>query len=332
MSQELWATYSVKDHLEPRALAADIMLFDRLVFPVPENAQIPENSGPPEEKGPVEWKQNPKEWTRWEKEGWDPAGQKRLLGLLQPVIRKLAWDSAGPKYDQYGSEAAKLAAQGLPDYAFVATRTVLTRDLPAYVTGVAAIGPAYRTVEEIERELGIGSAGAKRILPGGALPTVLAWEFFAPDPDDNRLSPEELLRETVEFVTGDEGFRKRRTAFVEWQQNFLRDGATDRESIKRAVAEMSDLLEDAKAAAAKLTVRKVARYAFQIAPSALGLAAAFAGIPGGVEIAGGSVFLSLGGIAVNEVVFKSAEQGQPPLTAFVHDARRQFGWKRGRGP
>jgi hypothetical protein len=33
MSEEVWATYSVKDHFNPRALAADIMLFDRLVFP-----------------------------------------------------------------------------------------------------------------------------------------------------------------------------------------------------------------------------------------------------------------------------------------------------------
>jgi hypothetical protein len=40
MSQELWETYSVKDHRQPRLLAADIMLFDRLVFPVPETAEV----------------------------------------------------------------------------------------------------------------------------------------------------------------------------------------------------------------------------------------------------------------------------------------------------
>jgi hypothetical protein len=37
MSTEVWATYSVEDHLDRRALAADIMLFDRLVFPVPQS-------------------------------------------------------------------------------------------------------------------------------------------------------------------------------------------------------------------------------------------------------------------------------------------------------
>ncbi len=328
MSQELWATYSVRDHLEPRALAADIMLFDRLVFPVPEKARFPENSGPPDARGPVEWIQNPAEWARWEKNQWDPAGQKRLLDRLQPVIRKLPWDRAdSEKYEQYRSKAAKLAAQELPDYAFVATRTILTRDLPAYVTAVAAVGPSYRTVEQIKMGLKIGGEGARRLLPGAVLPTVLAWEFFAPDPGNQRLSDDELLAETVAFVTSDAGFRKHRSAFVDWQEKFLRNGATDRESIERAVAEMRDLLEDAKTAAAKLTVRKIARYAFRIAPSALGLALAIAGLPGGLEGAEGGVFLSLGGIAVDEMVFKSAEQGQPPPTAFVHDARRHFGWE-----
>ena len=65
MSQELWATYSVKDHLQPRRLAADIMLFDRLVFPVPEQARLPENSPPIDQTGPIEWVQNPAEWARW---------------------------------------------------------------------------------------------------------------------------------------------------------------------------------------------------------------------------------------------------------------------------
>jgi hypothetical protein len=329
MSRELWATYSVKDHLQPRALAADVMLFDRLVFPVPEEGSFPENSGPPDARGPVEWKQNPAEWARWEQEKWDPEAQERLLVLLKPVIRKVSWGSAGQTHDQYSTEAAKLAAQGVPDYAFVATRTTLTRDLPTYVSGLAGLGPAYRTVKEIEREFGIGKGDAKRTLPGGALPTVLAWEFVGPDPDDKGLSPEQLLGETVAFVTSDAEFRKRRTAFIEWQQKFLSDGTTDLESIHQAVEEMRELLEAAKTAANQLTVRKIARNAFRIAPSALGLAAAFAGVPGGVELAAGGAFLSVGAIAVDEKVFKSAEQGQPLLTGFVHDARRHFGWKEG---
>jgi len=105
---------------------------------------------------------------------------------------------------------------------------------------------------------------------------------------------------------------------------------TDPESVRRAVKEMRELLEASKGATAKLTVRKILRYAFRIAPAAMGLALAATGVPGGIASAAGGVFLSIGGIVVDETVFKGAEQGQPPPTAFVHDARRHFGWKRGR--
>jgi hypothetical protein len=59
------------------------------------------------------------------------------------------------------------------------TRTELTRDLPAYLTGVAAMGPACRSVEEFKRELGIGSDSAKRKLPGGALPPAVRFSALA---------------------------------------------------------------------------------------------------------------------------------------------------------
>ena len=325
MSQELWATYSVTDHKEPRSLVDDILLFDRLVFPVPEIAHIPENSGPPDQAGPVEWTPDPDEWTRWQQpeNKWDPAGQRRLLELLNPVVRKVSWDKS--RQEQWRAEAARLAAQGLPDYAFEATRTNLTRDLPAYVTGVTAVGPAYRRVEDIERELGIRDTAGRKQLPGGALATVLGWEFLTPE-DDN-LSDEQLLKETVDFVTDDNDFQRARRAFLDWQQNFLKNGTTDQESIDRAVKEMRDLLEAAKTATRRLKLRTVARHAFRVAPTAVGLALAIAAIPGGIAAAAGGVFLSLGGIAVDEWFLKSAVEGLPAPTAFVHQANRHFGWK-----
>jgi hypothetical protein len=323
MSQELWATYSVKDHLTPRSLAIDIMLYDRLVFPVPQKAEF--KQGP--DKLSIEWVKDPAEWERWEKEeDWQPERQQKLLEVLNPVVRKMSWGFGGYE-KKYGMEAAKLAAQGVPDYAFQATRTVLAMDLPSYVTGVAAVGPAYRTVQDMERELAIKEVGERSRLPAAALATVLAWKFVAPDLSNNQLSDEELLRETVQFVSGNDEFRKRRTAFAEWQQRFLRGGQTDPESIARAIEEMQDLLDAAEQAATKLSVRKVARYAFRIAPAALGLGLAVAGVPGGVEAAEAGLFISVGGIAVDEAVFKEAERGGPAPTAFVHDVRRHFGWK-----
>ncbi|MGA8155726.1 MAG: hypothetical protein WB822_05825 [Rhodoplanes sp.] len=94
MSRELWATYSVRDHLEPRGLAADVMLFDRLVFPVPETSLF--DMSRPEVPAVVEWRRNPEEWKRWQKEGWEPESQEHLLDMLRPVIRKIPWDRADP--------------------------------------------------------------------------------------------------------------------------------------------------------------------------------------------------------------------------------------------
>jgi len=323
MSRELWATYSVKDHLRPRELAVDVMLFDRLVFPVPEEGRFPENSDPTE-RGPVEWERNAAEWTRWEKNRWDPDAQSRLLELLKPVIRKVGWSSEGKMDDDYQAEAAKLAAMGVPDYAFTATKTLLTRDLPAYVDSVPAIGPVYRTFDEFVRERGDPKTGISGPLPGQILANVLASEFFVPDISEQKLSDEELLRETVKFVVGNAEFRTRRTAFIDWQQEFLRNGATDRESIARAVSKMHDLLNETNKAAKQLTIRKVTRCVFRLAPAVLGMTAAVVG--GEPMFAAGGIFLSLGDVLVDEKLFKAAEQAQSPAAAFVHDARRHFGW------
>lgn len=327
MSHQLWATYSVRDHLDPGRLAADILLYDRLVFPVPQIGKFPDGSGSPVERGPVTWERNPDEWTRWERARWDPEKQERLLELLKPVVRKVPWSDSGAQYEDFRQTSAELAARNLPGYAFAATRTVLTRDLPAYVSGVAALGPAYRSIEEIERDLRITSSDGRRELPGSALANVLAWEFFAPDPAEQRLRPEPLLKETVEFVTGDADFQKHRTAFVEWQKGFLRGDKTDRESVEQAVEQMRGLLSDLKSATSRLKVRKSARYAFQLAPAGIGVALAAAGIPEGLGVAAAGAFFSLGGIFVDEKLFKSSEHGGPQPAAFVNDARRHFGWK-----
>ena len=311
MSKDFWATYSVTDHLEPRSLVADIMLYDRLVFPVPQD------SSPP-----GEWTRNNDEWTRWKKAAWDPDRQEQLLELLGPVSRKVPWEK---NHKTWRKESARLAAEGVPDYAFQATRTALTLDLPAHIEGVAAVGPAYRTFAEIQRELGVTDASGRTKVPEGALATVLGWAFLTPE--DDRLSDEELLKETVDFVTDDVDFRRHRSGFLEWQQDFLKNKATDAESIKRALDEMEAMLEEAREATSKLTLRKVARYSFMVAPSALALSNAIAGVPDAIEVAKDTLFLSLGAVAIDEWLFKSAVEGLPAPVAFVNDVHQHFGWE-----
>ena len=60
MGREVWGTYSVRDHLREHPWAADVLLYDRLVVPVP-----PEPGDP----------RDPAEWARWQDNGWQPGRQ-----------------------------------------------------------------------------------------------------------------------------------------------------------------------------------------------------------------------------------------------------------------
>src|SRR4051812_36518426 len=60
MALEVWGTYSVRDHLDPRAFIADVLLYDRLVIPVPPEEEV----------------------DNWQEDGWDPASQKAILSIL----------------------------------------------------------------------------------------------------------------------------------------------------------------------------------------------------------------------------------------------------------
>jgi hypothetical protein len=70
MSIELWGTFSVRDHLEPRAFVADVLLYDRLVIPT-----LPD-------------KHEESEWPK----SWNLAKQRSLLGDLGDLAIPIPWD------------------------------------------------------------------------------------------------------------------------------------------------------------------------------------------------------------------------------------------------
>jgi len=72
---ELWGVFSVADHLRRRPFVADVLIYDKLVVPVPA-----EHEG--------------KLWRKWEQR-WDPARQAKLLDVIEAeipgVVRKVPW-------------------------------------------------------------------------------------------------------------------------------------------------------------------------------------------------------------------------------------------------
>jgi hypothetical protein len=112
MSQQRWGAFSVKDHIDAAALAADVLLYDKLRLPVPHNA---------------------KEVNRWKREGWKPGLQRNRLDVLGELAEPLKWDENRQLI--WEQEMQRLREKGLKVNGFQVTGMVLAGELnlvPAY--------------------------------------------------------------------------------------------------------------------------------------------------------------------------------------------------------
>lgn len=219
-SFELWGTFSVRDHVQPWAFVGEVLMYDRLVLPVP----------PADE---------PREWGRWRDERWNPDRQQRMLEVLGELAVPVEWTAE--RRARWGNEyaASRLALSGqlaaeihLP---YRMTGAVLLDDLPAMARGVVATAP-FTSIPEAERALGILRLPSGTLLPEGVLSAVLATEFLVPD--DPGRSELALLEDAVS-VARSVDYRDARRSLYAFQRQFVRDGATYLHSMRAAVDEMA---------------------------------------------------------------------------------------------
>lgn len=85
MRLQQWGTFSVRDHLKPRAFVAEVLLFDKLVIPRPatQKEMNAEGRGEPSEDQVIRWRRNQ----------WDPDHQRDLLDILgeEGLAIELPW-------------------------------------------------------------------------------------------------------------------------------------------------------------------------------------------------------------------------------------------------
>jgi hypothetical protein len=298
MSRQVWGTFSVKDHSSPHAFVAEVMLYDRLVIPVPPDTA---------------------ERDRWEKEGWDPAHQEKLLTILGERAYPLNWDAARQSRWRTRFEAGTDVAMDTGEWAFAATRTVLTENLPPHVTGVQAI-TNYTSLEELTKELSLKAVDDSLIgLPGGTVTAILGHEFLVPD--DPRWTHEDLLKAAVD-LSSERTFRRKRASFWRWQREFLDDkGITDQSAIRDAVEEMQDLLEEERALVRKAKIRTGIQFAFLVGSVVLGMV----GEPL-TAVGIGGAFVSVGEFVAERILRERAQEPDTPV-ALLRDTRKHFGWR-----
>lgn len=297
MGKQIWGTFSVKDHSDPNAFVAEVMLYDRLVIPVP-----PDNE----------------ERVRWHNEGWQPERLDKLLNILGDRAYLVNWDDQRQQKWRTRFEAGTNVAQETGDWAFVATRTELTVGLPRNVTGIQAV-TNYTSIKELEADLDLKSTEGVVPLYGGTAIAILGHEFLVPE--DPSWSHEELLREAVE-LSSESAFRRKRAGFWRWQREFLDEkGITDQSAIQEAIEEMQDLLEEEKAVVRRKNVRIGTQFAFLVGSVGLGML-------GGplTAVAVGGAFVSVGQFVADKLLENPSNDADKPAS-LLRDIRKHFGWK-----
>jgi hypothetical protein len=295
--KEVWATYSVRDHLARRAFVADVMLYDRLVIPVPAEGDE----------------------SHWA--DWDVARQEQLLKILGGRAVPRVWDTnLQKKWESEMDRAKVVGAETSPD-AFRMTPSVLLESVPKTVTGVVAVA-TFASADEMRaalrmREIVLPPNG-NNYAPG-PLAAVIGREFLVPDDRDK--AEDDLLRAAVE-IASDAGFRRKRAAYWRWQREFLEECTVlDQRALDEAVEEMSDLIEEEKAEARKAKVRLGVSFAFAAGAAAVGM---FTPPLAPLAVAGG--FMSVGGWAIDHLFDR--QSNEPKASAICVTAQREFGWAR----
>jgi hypothetical protein len=272
--RERWGTFSVRDHVAESPFVSDVLLYDRLVIPVPDP-------------------DDPVSAARWEQQGWKPEDQQRcieILGIKTDTTEGLAlvvpWDkSKEERFRSRMSTAAALAAQQRDPQAgwymdpFEMTRAMNAEEfkpaLPDDVTKAWAVA-AYPSAEAFRRDLAAAQAGEER---KAQLAFALRHRFFTPRGPDPR---HELLKRAVDLSMKDD-FRAKRASFYAWQEDVIENEMTD----QKAIRELEQLLAAYDAATEKAFGDVVAKFAFTAMPVTLGLGGALlAGPMAGIVIAG----------------------------------------------
>jgi hypothetical protein len=308
VSKEYWGTFSVNDHCRDRAFISDVLLYDRLVVPIPEPGKAAD----------------------WAEKGWQPDRQQELLNILGNRAVPVVWDQRRRQEWARRFDAGRDVGRNTEAWAMQATRTELTHDLPAHVMGVESIS-AFQSLDELEGELGVRHAGdsADFVLPAGAVTAILAHEFLVPD--EPGWSHEDLLKAAVE-LSSDSGYRRRRANLWRWQWDYVRGDlvVTDRSAIEAAIEEMQDLVEDQRRQSERSKLHLTTKFAFLVGSvtiAAMSAAAAPIALPA-LATAGAGVFISVGQFVADRLLAPAQSGDEARAGAFLADLQRHFGWDR----
>jgi hypothetical protein len=290
MGFERWGSLSVDDHVDTDALAANILLYDRLVVPVM-------TSQPDRD-----------ERAYWVSKGWDPDLQKQRLDELEDLAVPRPWNSHRrgrfrARLDELRAEqgdANNIDAQHM-------TRMILAQEKVIYkppgVQGVTVVA-AYNSGAALNRDFPV--ADAKDHIAAQAY--LVSRRLAVPD-----LPSKVLIRETIK-LSRDPGFAAKRTELFDWQELAVARRWSPEQTIER----ISDMTEQYNAKVQEAV--EVVRWKFAFTLFGIGLGFATGGPVG----AGAAAALSL--VQFVKLDRKPAiEAGSTQPAAMFHDMKVRLG-------
>lgn len=309
---ERWGALSVRDHKDTASLITNVLLYDRLVMPIPSNES---------------------EKSRWEDEEWDPALLQDRLGILGDLAKKRRWHA--PRQEEWRTkfsnkleEISKLeeigkvsfdAAQMLhevhQELAYGLTREILAEEkatgIPKEVTHVDVVA-AYNSEADFRTDFMLSDPEEHRSVPKG----LLFGQKIAVPAEGNL---DAVLRRAVE-LSRDADFKKKRRELYDWQDKTLKRGYEP----SRAVRRMDQLIAEYNACVKKAFNEVRYKLAFTVGTAALGLAGTALGIATGgaaaipAVLAAGSAGLAVVRFATLDRKAVISETGESKPAAMFH--------------
>jgi hypothetical protein len=297
---EIWGTYSVRDHEAPRAFVADVLLYDKLVIPVP----------PADDPDQAEF---------WE--DFDPDRQKRMVDILgeADLVKPVEWTQwrRDMWQDEWKKSRSAVAEQARKDLAFEITAMLLKHEeVPRHAQGMVAVSN-FHSLAELEEELAIEPRVDADPIPGRHVSAIVGRELLVPEADG--VDDFDLLEEAV-AVAGRSDYREARRDLHDRLRRFVdKDDKTDIESVRAAVRDMNKIVAEMRAMRRKKKLWNGTRRALFFAQLALSIP--FAAIP---MLAVGNAAIALGTYTVTERLVALDDDKRASTAAMLLDARSGF--------
>ena len=215
--EERWGTFSVNDHYDIEKLIEDVLLFDRLVFPVP-----PDDS----------------EDTRSLWKPWHPEVQEKRLAALGNRVIRVPWNSWRREQFADRMSAVKAIADDTETViptsaAFQMTRRILAQDdsltLPPGVTRATTVA-AYHSATALRENYLFDVDRTARETLAVSMRYRLAQPLFASAPETS------LVRAVA--LCNDDVFQESRRALYKWEKDLLDEKVPP----ERAIEELDQLI------------------------------------------------------------------------------------------